>query len=273
MSENNNRNSSGENNQASGSEQNSDALKKSMDDREKIKGVFSTKNVSKVGTGTTQRKTIQKNYWMARELDDGQIELQILNKNYVPSGPKSFISKDELLESYSPEPEFYTHTVYPKIREVQKKVARGDRHRKQGEPFSAEFEYSNALKVDEENIRANFGIGLSYLDRGEKDKADDIFQRLVKLDAAFETEHKHLFNDFGISLRKNEMLDQCLEYYNRALELTQEDEHLYYNIARVYMEKGDIKNTVSHLNKALDLNPDFELGQKFMKYLKKKGYA
>ena len=32
----------------------------------------------------------------------------------------------------------------------------------------------------------------------------EIFHRLVKLDATFETEHKHLFNDFGINLRKNE---------------------------------------------------------------------
>ena len=268
-----NQNSSDENKQTSESEQNQETKIKSVEDKEKIKGVFSTQNVSKVGTGTTQRKIVQKNYWMARELDDGQIELQILNKNYVPSGPKSFISKEELLESYSPEPEFYTHTVYPKMRELQKTVARGDRHRKQGEPFSAEFEYSNALNVDEENIRANFGLGLTYLDRGEREKADDIFQRLVKLDAAFETEHKHLFNDFGISLRKNEMLDQCLKYYNRALELTQEDEHLYYNIARVYLQKGDMKSAASYLSKALKLNPDFEEGQKFWNYLKKKGYV
>jgi len=273
MADNNKQDRAEEKKQVSDPEQNQKAWDKSKDDREKIKGIFSTQHTSKVGTGTTQKKIVQKHYWMARELDDGQIELQVLNKNYVPSGPKHFISKEELLESYSPEPEFYTHTVYPKMRELQKTVARGDRHRQQGEPFSAEYEYGNALKVDEENIRANFGLGLTYLDRGEKEKADDIFQRLVKLDAAFETEHKHLFNDFGISLRKNEMLDQCIEYYNRALELTQEDEHLYYNIARVYLEKREMKNAARYLKKALKLNPDFEEGQKFWSFLKKKGYV
>ncbi len=243
-----------------------------VDERGKLQGVFSTKSVSKVGIGSTQRKTIQKHYFMVKEIDNEQVEVQFLNKNYVPAGPKRVLDKDEVLEKFSPEPEFYTYTVYPKMRELQKTIARGERHRKKGESFSAEFEFNNALKVDEVNIRANFGLGLTYLDRGETGKAEDIFQRLVKLDAAFESQHKHLFNDFGISLRKNKMFDQCLEYYQRALELTQEDEHLYHNIARVHLEMGNIKETLQALKNALKINPDFAEGKNFLKYLKQKGY-
>ena len=84
-----------------------------------------------------------------------------------------------------------------------------------------------------DNVRANFGIGLTYLERGESDKAENIFARLIKLDGAYEEEHKHLFNEFGISLRKNKMFSQSLEYYLRALDLTKKDENLYINIARV----------------------------------------
>ena len=238
--------------------------------REKIKGVFSTQTLIKIGTGTTQRKTVQKSYWMAKELDNGQIEIQPLNRNYVPSGPKKVISKEEFLEKYVPEPEFYTYTVYPKMRELTKTIARADRHRMRGETYSAEFEYKNALKIDEENIRANFGLGLTYLDRGDTEKANNIFERLVKLDAAFEKEHKHLFNEFGIKLRKNKMYNQCLDYYKRALNLAQNDEHLYYNIARCYFEMKDYTKCKEYLEKALELNPDFEEGKKFMEYLKKK---
>ncbi|MFW6178354.1 MAG: tetratricopeptide repeat protein, partial [Desulfohalobiaceae bacterium] len=198
---------------------------KPVDERGKIKGVFSTQTESKIGTGSTTQKSVQKHYFMVQEQDDGQVEVQYLNKNYVPAGPKRLVPKDEILDNFSPEPEFYTDTVYPKMRELQRTVARADRHRQRGESYSAEYEYGNALKVDEENIRANFGLGLTYLDRGETGKADDIFNRLVQLDAAFEEEHKHLFNDFGISLRKNKMYDQCLQYYKRAMELSQTDEH------------------------------------------------
>ncbi len=237
----------------------------------RIKGVFSTQSLIKIGTGTTTKKTVQKTYWMVEELEDGQFQIQPLNKNYVPSGPKKIISKEEFLEKFYPEPEFYINTVYPRMRELQKTIARADRHRMRGETYSAEYEYKNALKIDEENIRATFGLGLTYLDRGENDKAKDVFERLVKLDAAFEEEHKHLFNEFGIKLRKNKLYDECIQYYKRALELTQDDEHLYHNIARAYFEKGEVNKAVEYLKKALEINPNFEEGKKFLEYIKKKG--
>ncbi|MFP4657215.1 MAG: tetratricopeptide repeat protein, partial [Desulfonatronovibrionaceae bacterium] len=179
------------------------------------------------------------------------------------------ITKDALLEKFSPEPEFYTYTVYPKMRELNKTIARADRHRKRNETYSAEFEYSNALNVDEENIRANFGLGLTYLERGDKDKANDIFERLVKLDAAFESEHKHLFNDFGINLRKQDMYEQAVDYYGRALELSTQDENLHYNIARAYYGLKKHKKAYEHLKQALELSPEHKEAKKFMAYLEK----
>ena len=255
------------------STEHAEQLEKLKDERGRITGVFSTQSMMKVGTGTTQRRTIQKTYWMVQELDNDRIEVQPLNINYVPSGPKKVLSKEEFLTHFSPEPEFYTYTVYPKMQELKKTVARADRHRSKGEYFSAEFEYGNALKVDEENIKANFGLGLTYLDRGDTAKASDIFQRLVKLDAAFETEHKHLFNDFGINLRKNEMFDQAVTYYQRALELSQEDENLHYNMARAYFGTGNYEKAVTHLTKALELNPGLEEAGKFLEFIKDKNLA
>ncbi|WP_457572057.1 tetratricopeptide repeat protein [Desulfovulcanus sp.] len=235
----------------------------------KIKGVFSIQTLMKIGAGTTQRKKVQKSYWFANEIENGMVEIQPLNLNYVPSGPKKLVPKDEFLDKFSPEPEFYTYTVYPKIRELNKTIARADRHRKRGETYSAEYEYNNALKIDEENIRANFGLGLTYLERGDKEKAKDIFDRLVKLDAAFEAEHKHLFNEFGINLRKQEMYEEAVDYYGRALELSPDDENLHCNIARAYYGLQKYDKVVAHLKKALELNPNFEEAKKFVQYLKK----
>jgi Uncharacterized stress-induced protein len=141
--------------------------------------------------------------------------------------PGSAPAMDELIAKFSPEPEFYLNSVFPKMQELQRDIEHGDAHRENGETFAAEYEYSRALKVDEENVRANFGIGLTYLERGDNAKAEDIFHRLVKLDATFEPEHKHLFNEFGINLRKSKMLTESLEYYQRALELSPSDENLY----------------------------------------------
>jgi tetratricopeptide (TPR) repeat protein len=243
------------------------------DGAEKIKGIFSTQTVAKVGTGTTQRKTIQKTYWDAEELDTGEISVQPLNRNYVPSGPKRSIPRDDFLTKFNPEPEFYVSTVYPAIKEMDGAIVRGEQHRERGAAYSAEFEYKQAMAIDEENVRANFGLGLTYLDRGDQAKANDIFERLVGLEAAFDIEHKHLFNDFGINMRKNKMYDQALQYYLRAEQLVQNDEHLFHNIARCYFEKGNIEGCKKYLLKSLEVNPSLEASLKFWAFLKDKGYV
>ncbi|MHC1789810.1 tetratricopeptide repeat protein [Solidesulfovibrio sp.] len=241
--------------------------------RERIKGIFSTQAIQKVGTGTTTRRTIQKMYWFVEEDPNHTLEIQPLNKNYVPSGPKRNISLDELVEKFSPEPEFYVSTVYPRLRELNMVIQKGERHREKGETFSAELEFGQALAVDEDNIRANFGLGLTYLDRGEANKADDIFQRLVRLDASFEKDHKHLFNEFGINLRKNKMTDQALDYYHRAEELAVRDDNLLFNIARVQFDKKLYPQAMDYLQKALQLNPDHAEARRFAEFLVSKGLA
>lgn len=234
-----------------------------------IKGVFSTQEIRKVGTGTTTRKTVQKTFWFV-EQKGAELECQPLNPNYIPSGPKRKISMDELIAKFSPEPEFYQMSVFPKMRQLQQTVDKADNHRDKGETFAAEYEYSRALKVDEENVRANFGIGLTYMERGELEKAENIFERLVKLDGAFQSEHKHLFNEFGINLRKSKMLPQAVEYYRRALELSPNDENLHTNMARALLETKDLAGCLDHIFKALEINPEHEISLKFLKWLHKK---
>lgn len=242
----------------------------SPEDREPIKGIFSTQEVKQVDTGTGVRKSVQKTFWFVEEVN-GKIEVQPLNANYIPAGKKRFITIEDVIGRFQPEPEFYVTTVFPKMQELADTVDRADGHRDGGENFTAEFEYGNALQVDEENVRANFGLGLTYLDRGETSKANNIFERLVKLDAAFEKKHKHLFNEFGINLRKNKMTKQALEYYDRALELSGGDDHLFYNIARAHFEKKDYARCVDFLLKAINSNPDFEVVLKFFVWLLDKG--
>ncbi|WP_308621286.1 hypothetical protein [uncultured Desulfovibrio sp.] len=245
------------------------AVAVSGQDRTNVRGVFSTQEIRKVGTGTTTRKTVQKTFWFVEQHGDS-IECQPLNANYVPSGPKRKVTMDELIAKFSPEPEFYQMSVYPKMREIEQAVDKGDSHREKGETFAAEYEYARAIKIDESNVRANFGIGLTYMERGELDKAQNIFDRLVKLDGAFETEHKHLFNEFGINLRKHKMLSQSVEYYRRALELTANDENLHMNLARALLETKDIDGCLEHLFAALELSPRHEISLKFLAWLLQK---
>ncbi|QLA17762.1 tetratricopeptide repeat protein [Desulfolutivibrio sulfoxidireducens] len=239
---------------------------------ESIKGVFSTQTKGVVGFGATKRKVKQNIYVFVEEQPDGSLLLRELNRNFVPVGKAKSVSRDTLLADYLPEPDVYLKKVVPGMRRIEESVDKGDDHRAKGELISAEFEYKNALRLDEEHIRGTFGLGLTYLARGEKENADIVFRRVVVLDGAFEEEHKHLFNEFGIRLRKNGMHAQALKFYKRATRLARhDDEHLLYNIARTFYEKGQEKQARRLLEKALGVNPDFTRARGFLDILDQGG--
>jgi tetratricopeptide (TPR) repeat protein len=240
---------------------------------QRLTSVFSKESTSKIGTGTTARTTKQIMYFYAQEREDGKFDLQALSPTNVPFGPKTEIGTEELLKDYMPEPQKYNKEVLPAMREVTKLAATGDRHRLKGETFSAEFEYGKALKIDVENVRANFGIGLCYLSRGDKDKARQVFERVCGLEDAFASEYKHLFNEFGINLRKQTMFDEAVVYYQKALGTSPGDENIHYNIARAAYAKNDLATTKEHLKQCLTMNPQHPEAGKFVKYLRKEAEA
>lgn len=243
-----------------------------MRKRVKIKGIFSAKKKSEIGTGTTKRKTVQTTYWYAEELDNGVLQVQALNDNYLPTGPQAAVEMDKFLEFYHPEPELYVEKLLPNLEKLNNSISLGESHRKNGESYSAEYEFNKAMSLDEENVRVNFGLGLTYLDRGEMDRADNIFRRLVCLEGSFEPEHKHLFNEFGISLRKGGLLSQALEYYLKAEKLVAEDENLHLNIARVYFELGELQPCLEYLRRTLRLNKTLEEACIFLNFLIGRGF-
>ena len=226
-----------------------------------------------VGTGATKRKGTKQALWFVEEVtpeSGGEriIQIRKLNSSNVPSGEKRTLPLSEFLQDYTPELEYYQTTVYPKMKELDNLLDRSEEQRNKGAYYSAQFGFEAALEFDEQNVRANFGLGLTYMARGDMDKAADIFKRVVVLDAAFSPEHKHLFNEFGINLRKSRLYDQAIEYYTRALEMTDDDENLYYNIARALFEHGDRDQCRENLEKALELNPGFEAAAEFLAHLK-----
>jgi len=234
-----------------------------------IEGVFCIERSAKIGTGTTAKKvTSQANYY-ARELENGQIELMLINEKNVPIGSPEIITKEELLAEGMPMPQLFNEVI-GNLRKVKKAIARGDKFRARNETFTAEYEYSNALDLDEENVRANFGIGLCLLARDEKDKAKEVFDRIVKIDSAFEDEHKHLFNEYGIALRRKKMAEQAAEYYRRALVLSDTDENLWYNLGRALFDLEDWAGCAEAAQRCLALNPHHPEGKKMLAYLKKK---
>lgn len=229
--------------------------------------VCSRRSLVKLGTGTTIKKEDSTLYYYAKQIDDDLLALQSLNAQWAPSGPELEVTMQELITQYQPEVDLFLKQVKPVIQKIAKAVAKGDRHRNNGEPFSAAMEYNNALGLDEKNVRALFGLGLTYLQYDQHEKAKVVFEELIELDGFAAAEFKHLFNQFGIELRKQDMVDQACRYYSRAIELCKTDENLYFNLARAYFHGGQLSEAETTLEMCLFLNSGHEEAQKFKKYL------
>lgn len=234
-----------------------------------IPGVFSTQSkIPKRLDGVRIHAQSHKIYWYAEEDEQGNLTIQPLNQDYLPSGVRMAVTPLELSAHYLPEQEIYEEKVGPKLRQLNGILEKADELRAADKPVKAAAEYRRALSIDEENIRANFGAGLTYLAQGDKEKARDVFKRLLKLQGTFEKEHKHMFNEFGISMRKNKMFQEAVEYYGRALELTKDDENLYINMARPLCEQRKFASGVIHLVEALRIAPGNKMATDFLKWLK-----
>ena len=224
----------------------------------KLKGVFSSPSRVDASVSPSQGKI----YWFVRPAEAGSVSIQLLDENRLPTSRRRLVSQADFLELFTPEPELT-------YRLLTQRVAQGDAYREQGQNIEAKIEYLQALKVDEENIRANFGLGLAYLALNQLEKGRYALEKLAALDETFSPEHKHLFNEFGIALRKKGLYDEALAYYGRARTLCPDDEHLLLNIARAWLEKDDSEQSWQSLRDCLALAPDFREALAFLAYLRR----
>lgn len=234
-----------------------------------VLGVYSLQIDAEIGTGGTSVAHDNVTYWYARQLSDKEFEIQPLNAHHVPSGVRSTMKELDFLKQYTPEPNYYKIHTVPALDTLVKKIKMGEQAFADGNLDEAEQQFIKALMIDDKNIDANYGLGEVYSEKKEFEKLKKILNTLLELDEAFTYEHRQKFNKFGISLRKNGHYDESIRYYEKSLEIVESDENVYFNLARVFFEKGLNDRCISSLEQALAINPDFIEAQKFLNYCKK----
>ena len=226
--------------------------------------VVSDKEQAKIGTGDTARTVERSIYYYARCAPGQGISIQPLSAAFLPAGEKTPVDQAMFLKRFRPEPLIYYNKVKPAMDAVARELKKGDKHLEAGRLEKAEASFKNVLAVDAENIRAIFSLGITYLEAGNTAEAGDIFSKIMSLDLAFQAEHVHLFNEFGIRMRKSCMLDKALEYYRKAVALNPGDEHLLFNMARIHFELEDYPAAGDYLRQALAINPGFTVATKML---------
>ncbi|WP_428559284.1 MAG: tetratricopeptide repeat protein [Solidesulfovibrio sp. DCME] len=234
----------------------------------RILGVYSMVRQTQIGQGTTSRGHDQKTYWFVRRSPEGEYFVQALNANSIPSGPVAPVTRGEFLAAYQPQSGYYEKRCLPFIESLKKKIAQADRLLAEGDLDAAEKEFIKALLLDEKHPKANIALGNISLQKGDGKKLAAALRRIFDIDVLFTEQERHLFNEFAISLRKEQKFAEAVAFYEKALARNDTDENLHFNIARAKAEAGDPAGAMGHLERALALRPDFAHAQRFLSGLR-----
>lgn len=203
-----------------------------------VLGVYSLQIEADIGAGSTSGKHENVTYWYARQLNQTDFEVQPLNAHHVPSGVRTVLEEIDFLRQYTPEPNYYRIHTVPALETLARKIEEGTKAFEAGKLDAAEGQFIKALMIDNKNVDANYGLGEVYSEKKEFNKLRKVLNTLMGLSEAFTYEYRQKFNTFGISLRKNGHYDESIKYYEKSLEIVSDDENVYFNLARVYFEKG-----------------------------------
>lgn len=231
-----------------------------------ILGVYAKTKRPASGFGGSHGPAEQKTYWFVRRLDDDTYEVQPLGRNHLPTGMAVAISKRCLMTEYVPEIDYFERRTLPVMQSLQRKLDRGEELFQSDQLDAAEKEFAKILFIDEQNPQANLRLGDICCLKKDTKRLKKVLQRILINERIFVDGMRHRFNEFGMNLRKNGLLEEALGYYSKAIAMNGEDEFLYFNAARVLWEMDEKEQCREHLEKALQINPEFEEARRFLNY-------
>jgi tetratricopeptide (TPR) repeat protein len=108
-----------------------------------------------------------------------------------------------------------------------------------------------------EKIKTLISIGDHALARELIGEDDEIISRLIDF-----------YNTEGITYRRNKDCERALQEFKKALVVYQQDEGIYYNLARAHGERSEWKEAEESILHALNINPDFTEGKTLLEYIR-----
>ncbi|MFV0422857.1 tetratricopeptide repeat protein [Oleidesulfovibrio sp.] len=246
-------------------------------------GVYSTVESAPFSAGRPGKPASRKRYWSVWENDARSVTIQALTGSLEADGEPRVIARSELEGRYMHEPGLTA--MLPEqggfSSESQLKAEVDDDDSPFVGPSAAPeiIDDKKPAKLDlddglleyaeetENAARMDFAFALTYLRRGDKERAVELFKSLAAADERYVPQHRHMFTDFGINLRKSGLPEIAILHHERALQLTPADDHIHFNIARAHYDMGDMQSALHHIEASLQLNPQLKASQRFKKHI------
>lgn len=226
----------------------------------KFLGVFSKNNGARRGKARPP-------FYFVWELDNASYAVQELDKSFAPIGSPSLYPAWQVQAEFHIEPSLLVAPVstpdLAKIKLPGKKtpVAADD-------GAMAELEKQRKARQVENDMRDDFGKAIRALKRTRDRKgAIAALEKMAVAREGIVPAHKHMFRDFGVSLRKKSMPDLALLFAKRTVELAPNDDHAHFNIARILSILGLYDEARAHLKRAISLDASESVYNKLDTYI------
>jgi len=116
---------------------------------------------------------------------------------------------------------------------------------------------------DPNNLQKRVQEIMTFVEKGDFSTAKEMAEQDEEAaDALMEN-----YNASGIQYRKEKDFEKAIMTFKKALFVRPEDEGLFYNMARSYIEAGDWKSAKNAIEETLKTNPDFQEGIKLLAYI------
>lgn len=144
---------------------------------------------------------------------------------------------------------------------------------KKGQELLDKEKYDKAEKVFQELIRdfaedseLKIDISEKYL---EKNRLPDAL-RYLKMAHDDDPESVSIFNKLGIALRKAGKLELAEKAFKEAINRSQNDEFLYFNLGRVYLDWRKWEQAADSSQQAVNINENFTEAKKMLAFARAK---
>jgi len=136
-------------------------------------------------------------------------------------------------------------------------IEMGVMYDEKGDSIALDY-YNSALEIYPESVEAWYNKGMYFQTRGYVDDALASYYTLNKID---ETWADPYYNIGYIHLIMTEELDSAKYYFERSTQLDPMYYQAYNNLGLTYEKMGDKVNARRYYQKAIEINPDFQLAK------------
>src|SRR3972149_4246379 len=150
----------------------------------------------------------------------------------------------------------------------QAKVKKGHRELglelyEKGKNTEAIAEFKKVIEIEPNHVEAHYELGLVYVEEGLCDDGIGELKKVLEIDPKYEDAYYSLGDAYYDCNRK----DDALKVWKTLLKDNPEDSIFHYNLGVIYRDKGQFKNAILELQKAIASDPNNDNAKKLLNQL------